>query len=277
MTISDFLTFIGIVVSIVFGFIITRFCSIRDTRTRMIKDYYIEQLKQIKGRVDTFFHRVAFGKSSARKIITWYDHIQLDVKSIDEGIRKTLDTQIDEFNNVLDRYYAEITNWEDFNDHFSDSKYVPDNSSREKLLRMKYAIDEFLNEYIQHVNQANNFSIFKVQCKRISQSWRYYKQVGKNKPFIRAILERLAKHLWEFLILLLTIVGIIYLFFHLDKENKNELIEPLKEISAKQDSICKSIRSFESKYEPVRINKKTFTNSAFFNANKVDSVRKHSN
>lgn len=73
MTIADFLTFIGIVVSIVFGFIITRFCSIKDARTRMIKDYYIEQLKQIKSRVDKFYHRVAFGKLSARKIILWND------------------------------------------------------------------------------------------------------------------------------------------------------------------------------------------------------------
>lgn len=55
MTIADFLTFVGIVVSIVFGFIITHFYSIRDTRTRVLKDYYIEQVKNIKGRVDHFF------------------------------------------------------------------------------------------------------------------------------------------------------------------------------------------------------------------------------
>lgn len=174
MTITDFLTFVGIAVSVIFGFFVSHYCSVKDARTRVIKDYYIEQLKQIKGRVDTFYHRVAFGKLSARKIITWYDHIQLDIKSLDEGIRKTLDTQIDEFSDVLDNYYAEITNWDDFNDHFSDSQYVPNIKSRERLLQIKYEIDEFLNDYILHVNQANNFSIFKIQWRRIKQSRIYF-------------------------------------------------------------------------------------------------------
>lgn len=272
MTISDFLTFIGIVVSIVFGFIITRFCSIRDARTRVIKDYYIEQLKQFKGRVDTFYHRITFGKLSARKIVAWNDHIQMDVKNLDNSVRATLDIQMENFCDILDRYYAEITNWEDYNDKFSDPRYIPNNICRERLSEIKYEIDVFLNNYIQHINQANNYSILKIQYDRINQSWRHYKKMGKNIPFIRAILERIEKHIWELLISSLTIVGIIYLLFHLEKESKNDLVEPLKEISAKQDSICKSIRSFETKYEPIKINTKTFTKSAFFNANKVDSV-----
>ena len=272
MTITDFLTFVGIAVSVIFGFFVSHYCSVKDARTRVIKDYYIEQLKQIKGRVDTFYHRVAFGKLSARKIITWYDHIQLDIKSLDEGIRKTLDTQIDEFSDELDKYYAEITNWDDFNDHFSDSQYVPNIKSRERLLQIKYEIDEFLNDYILHVNQANNFSIFKIQWRRIKQSRIYFLKKGKKVPLLSAIGERFQKHILEIGFSIATIIGIIYLFLNIEKEKKSELVEPLQEISAKQDSICKSIQSFEKKYEPVIVNTKTFNNSAFFNADKVDSV-----
>lgn len=272
MTIADLLTLIGILVSIFFGFFITRFCSIRDTRTRVIKDYYIEQLKQIKGRVDTFYHRVVFGKSSARKIISWNNHIQLDIKSIDQGIRNSLDIQIEEFYNVLDNYYAEITNWEDYNDQFSASLYIPNNSSRERLLQIKYELDEFLNNYIQHVNQANNFPIWKLQVNRIMRSWMFYKQQKYNMPFMRAIWERFEKHIFELLLIIASIIGIIYLILNIEKEKENELLKPLNEISAKQDSIYKSIQFFKEKYEPIRVNTKTFNNSAFFNADKVDSV-----
>ena len=73
MTIADILTFVGIAVSIIFGFFVTHICSIRDTRTRVLKDYYIEQVKGIKGRVGDFFHKVAFGKGSFRKVVSWYD------------------------------------------------------------------------------------------------------------------------------------------------------------------------------------------------------------
>ena len=57
MTYSDLLSSISILTSIVFGFYITHWYSIRDSRTRVVKDYYIEQVKGIKGRVDKFFHR----------------------------------------------------------------------------------------------------------------------------------------------------------------------------------------------------------------------------
>ena len=272
MTIANFLTFIGIAVSIIFGFFVTHFCSVRDTRTRTIKNYYIEQLKQIKGRVDTFFHRISFGKLSTRKVIIWYGHIQLDIVSIDKGIRSVLETQIREFNDVLDKYYAEITDWDDYNDHFSGTLYVPNNKSRERLLQIKYEIDEFLNDYIQHVNQANTFPIWKVQYNRIKQSWKYYKEIRKNAPFMRALWGRLEKHFLEILIMIGIIFVIVYSFLNVEKEDKDDLATPLNEISAKQDSIYKSIQSFKEKYEPVKVQTKTFNNSAFFTADKVDSV-----
>lgn len=94
MQIADILTFIGIVVSIVFGFFVTHFYSIKDTRTRVIKDYYIGQIKEVKGRVASFFHTVAFGKSSFRKVLSWYEHVSIDVKGIDTGVRKSLDLHL---------------------------------------------------------------------------------------------------------------------------------------------------------------------------------------
>lgn len=67
MTFSDFMSAIGIITSIVFGFYITHWHSIKDARTRVLKDYYIDQVKAIKGRTDKFFHQIAWGKSSAKK------------------------------------------------------------------------------------------------------------------------------------------------------------------------------------------------------------------
>ena len=98
------------------------------------------------------------------------------------------------------------------------------------------------------------------------------KKKGSKAPMISAIKERIQKHILEIGFSIATIIGVIYLFLSIEKEKKSELIKPLQEIAAKQDSICKSIQSFENKYEPVRVNTKTFNNSAFFNADKVDSV-----
>lgn len=272
MTIADFLSFVGIAVSVIVGFLITRFSSVRDTRTRVIKDYYIEQLKQIKRNVDGFYHRVPFGKMSARDIIAWYEHINLDIKSTEKGIRNSLDIQFDEYYNVLDKYYGEITGWEDYNNSFPATKYVPDNNSKIRLGQIKYENDGFLNDYIQHVNQANRFPIWIEQWRRIKQSQSFYKTHERKYPFFLAMRERIEKHIFESIFTISIICGIIWMFFAIKPEEKENLEKPLNEISQKQDSIYMSIKSFKEKYEPIKVNTKTFNKSAFFNADKVDSV-----
>lgn len=273
MSISDFLSFISIAVSIVFGLIFTHFCSIRDTRTRAFKDHYIEQLKGIKGRVGTFFHRVAFGKSSARNIQSWYNHISIDIESIDTGVRKSLDLQIPCFSDVIDRYYAEITGWDDYNNKYTNPKYHPSTDCRLRLLAMKLEVDEWLNDYIEHVNQSNCYPIWKVQAERIKRSYLYYKAENKKFAGIRACWERFEKHIWEFCISAVMVAAIFYLCLHLEKKEEPDLTKPLNEISQKQDGIIDAIKDFEEKYQPVNVQTKSFNNSSFFNASSIDSVQ----
>lgn len=273
MSISDFLSFISIAVSIVFGLIFTHFCSIRDTRTRAFKDHYIEQLKAIKGRVGTFFHRVAFGKSSAKNIKSWYNHISIDIESVDTGVRKSLDLQISCFGDIIDKYYAEITGWDDYNNQYASPKYHPSTECRQRLLAMKLEIDDWLNDYIEHVNQSNCYPIWKVQAARIKRSYHYYSDSHKNHPIAKALWERVEKHVWELCISVAMICAIGYLCCHLDKKEEQDLVTPLNTISDKQDDIVKAIKSFEDKYQPVNVQTKTFNNSSFFNANNIDSVK----
>lgn len=272
MTVADILTFVGIVVSIIFGFFITHFYSIRDARTRVLKDYYIEQVKNIKGRVDQFFHSIAFGKSSFRKTIDWFDHFTLDAEGLDQGVRKVLDLQIEEINDIFDKYQWEITSWEDFNNQSLKSQYKPINIHRQKLLQMKQMSDEFLNSYVNHINQANLYPIWKVLYRRIKLNYNYYKQKGYKLPLLYSIYERIEKHFWEVLGITGLLILSIYLISERKIEEKEDFITPLNNISNKQDSIFKEIQLFRNKYKPVEMNSKTFNNSSFFSAEKVDSV-----
>lgn len=272
MTVSDLLSYASIAVSIVFGLIVTHFCSVRDTRTRTCKDHYIEQLKAIKGRVATFFHRVAFGKSSSRKIISWYAHITMDIDGIDKGVRKSLDLQMDEFSDVLDKYYGEITSWDDYNNQFTGSRYMPSTECKQRLLEMKKEVDDFLNDYIEHVNQSNCYPIWQIQINRIKQNYSFYKRQNRKWPILRSLWERVEKHFWEMLLVLSMILSIVWLYLNIEKDTKPDLVTPLKAISSKQDSIHQAIKSFQDKYQPINVQTKTFNNSSFFNADKVDSV-----
>lgn len=272
MTIADFLTFVGIVVSIVFGFIITHFYSIRDTRTRVLKDYYIEQVKNIKGRVDHFFHKLAFGKGSFKKVVSWYNHLSIDVMGIDCGIRKSLDLQIHELITMIDQFYGEITKWEDFNNQYSKSNYLPDTVHRQRLLEMKLEIDEFLNDYINHINQSNNYPVWKIQFRRIKQSYKYYSEKKYKFPCLYSIWERFEKHIWESLITIFVLLSSFYCLINVEFNTNDDLATPLNNISEKQELIYQELNMFRNKYKPINVEYNISKQSSNLNADIVDSV-----
>ncbi len=272
MTIADFLTFVGIVVSIVFGFIITHFYSIRDTRTRVLKDYYIEQVKNIKGRVDHFFHKLAFGKGSFKKVVSWYNHLSIDVMGIDCGIRKSLDLQIHELITMIDKFYGEITKWEDFNNQYSKSNYLPDTVHRQRLLEMKLEIDEFLNDYINHINQSNNYPVWKIQFRRIKQSYKYYSEKKYKFPCLCSIWERFEKHIWESLITIFVLLSSFHCLINVEFNTNDDLATPLNNISEKQELIYQELNMFRNKYKPINVEYNISKQSSNLNADMVDSV-----
>lgn len=273
MTFPDLLSFISIVVSIVFGFILTRFSTIRDARTRVVKDYYIEQVKTEKKKIDAFFHKIAFGNSSFRRVINWYNHIIIDVKDIDQSVRKSLDLQIGELSHLVDLFYGEITNWDDYNDQYSSERYEPSAAHKQRLFQMKSQIDDFLNAYVCHINQANNYPIWKIQINRIKQSKSFYKEQGKLFPFMSAIWERVEKHFFELSFAVALLFLGTHLYNRIEWKMKHDLLQPIENISAKQDSIYKVMSLFKDKYKPVEVKNKTFNNSSFFSADKIDSVQ----
>lgn len=78
-----------------------------------------------------------------------------------------------------------------------------------------------------------------------------------------------------FMYLVLVVIVLVLSFFK-KPDKKQNLEVPLKEIAAKQDSIVSGINRLIDKYKPappVHVTTKTFTNSSFFSANNVDSVR----
>lgn len=273
MTITEIINFCGIAVSIIFGFFISHINAIRDTRTRVIKDHYIEQIKSIKGRVDSFFHKLIFEKSSFRKVIIWYNHIDLDISSIDDGVRKCLDLQIEKFSALFSKYYDEITGWSDFNDQYVNARYIPTVESKIKLRKMKYEIDEFLNDYIRQVNQANSYNVITEQLNQIKESRSFYKSNSKSYPLLRAIWHLTKNHILEFISILAIVIIFVILCFNVKETKEQNLEKTLNSISSKLDTISNSINQFKEKYEPVEIKTKTFHNSAFFNADNVDSVQ----
>ena len=89
MELSDLLAILDIVVTIVVGYVITHMVSVRDSRTRAIKDYYIQELAAIKSEINNFYASLFKGELEAKEIISWYSAIRNRIDSFDQAVRKT--------------------------------------------------------------------------------------------------------------------------------------------------------------------------------------------
>ena len=57
-----------------------------------------------------------------------------------------------------------------------------------------------------------------------------------------------------------------------EKDNEQELEEPLRQLVTKQDSIAHAVNALIEKFEPMTVESKSYNNASFFRANNVDPV-----
>lgn len=122
MELSDLLDVLDIVVTVVIGFVITHMVSVRDSRTRAIKDYYIQELAAIKSEINNFYASLFKGELDAKEIIGWYSAIRNRIDSFDQAVRKTFTIYEGSIAKKLFLNYKYITNSNDFNSNYNQGK-----------------------------------------------------------------------------------------------------------------------------------------------------------
>ena len=115
MELSDFLNIVGIIITIIFGFIITHWNSVKDSQTRSIKNYYIDWIKQIQNEVDHILSQSICKEISSKKVVSWYDYYNCYIDDFDISVRKDLPIRIEKLFNKIDDIYYNLTMAEGFN------------------------------------------------------------------------------------------------------------------------------------------------------------------
>ena len=157
MSFSDILALIEILVTILFGYYITHWVTVRDTRTRSVKDLYLGQLSDIKKQVDVFFHDLFDGKLKGRTIADWYGHQQSALTCFDDGLRMALPVRKEKLEDIVNRIHETITGSDYYNDNFKKSKYILIKSEQAKMLDLKNSVDKSFNEYVVQINNSRQY------------------------------------------------------------------------------------------------------------------------
>lgn len=206
MDFSDILAIIEILVTILFGYLITHWVSVRDSRTRSVKDIYLKQLDDIKGRVDEFFDKLLSDKLKGRSIADWYGHQQNSLTCFDDGLRLALPIRKEKLEDIVNNIHEVITGSEYYNEHFRNNRYVLTNDERVKMIDLKNSVDKAFNEYIVQINNSRQYYFWENLKRNLIFDKVYFTSQKKKCPWGRTLVLRLLRILpWVIIVWVLSI------------------------------------------------------------------------
>lgn len=278
MSFSDILALLEILVTILFGYYITHWVSVRDTRTRSVKDLYLNQLSDIKKRVDTFFDDLFAGKLKGRTIADWYGNQQNSLTCFDEGLRLALPIRKVKLEDIVNEIHETITGSDYYNDHFSKRKYELTNEERAKMLALKNKVDRSFNEYVVQINNSRQYYFWETLKQSYQFDLEYFKSTETKWPkwsVIRIRCVKILPYLLAVLVLFFVIKGTYNSYkvnFNQEQSRQETLERDVDKLIERVDSVNESLKSIAGEIETVSEQDSVLIQAIRLNANKERQI-----
>lgn len=236
MELSDLLSILDIVVTVVIGFVITHMVSVRDSRTRAIKDYYIQELAAIKSEINNFYSSLFKGELEAKEIIGWYSAIRNRIDSFEQAVRKTFTIYEGSIAKKLFLNYKYITNSNDFNSNYNQGKIKFRAATKIAIGKNEKQLYMLVERTLYDINNVRARDYIERKWLELKSHYLYYRTTERKSrlgAYLKILWAWLYTHksiivFWAF------IAMIVYFFFLnigkvLKQDNDNSVQLELKE------------------------------------------------
>lgn len=236
MELSDLLSILDIVVTVVIGFVITHMVSVRDSRTRAIKDYYIQELAAIKSEINNFYSSLFKGELEAKEIIGWYSAIRNRIDSFEQAVRKTFTIYEGSIAKKLFLNYKYITNSNDFNSNYNQGKIKFRAATKIAIGKNEKQLYMLVERTLYDINNVRARDYIERKWLELKSHYFYYRTTERKSrlgAYLKILWAWLYTHksiivFWAF------IAMIVYFFFLnigkvLKQDNDNSVQLELKE------------------------------------------------
>lgn len=256
MELSDFLAILDIVVTVVLGFVITHMVAVRDSRTRAIKDYYIQELASIKKDINAFYSKLLRGELEAKDIIGWYSTSRNRLSVFDTAIRKTFRIHEGKIAQKLFLNYKFITDSTDFNNNYNQGKVIFEASTKRAIGINEKQLYMLIERTLYDINNVRARDYIERKWLEFKSHYLYYR-IDKSKSKIDACLsivkDWLCSHKTNILIIVLLFILLLVLLPNLKQfikkdGNDSNLTE---QIVQRLDSLNMTIKELSIKSNDV--------------------------
>lgn len=232
MSTSDIIGLCDILVTIFVGFFLTHRFSVRDTRTRSVKDYYISELTSIRKNIEETFQNLLDDKLSAKDLVKWTEDVEARLREFDDGLRIVLPVYArplqDEVGDMLDI----LTDIDNINEQFDKVKLELSTDACIAVRNISNDIHEIFAQYLYLVNMANSYGFIEELKKRYNSTKQYFHATTQSIPTLKTICLIFWQYVKEYFWIITFIIAVLFLICKFNRKN-----ETISSLGSKESSI----------------------------------------
>lgn len=231
MSFSDILTILEILISVVVGFYLAHWYSVRDTQYRAVKDYYIELLSNLQENCEYIFHGVLNSSISGAELLSVIDDLDSALEGFDEDLRRALPIKLKKLQDLIGDVTDKLTNLNDINVQLYHQQFNLGINDRITVRQLSKEAHRHFGVYINQININPGHHVWHELWSNIRNTFSFFKAHHSKFPILRTFWSLLCAFWARLLmlsVLLLLIFGVWKLYQNqsLDDENeKNSLQE----------------------------------------------------
>jgi hypothetical protein len=164
ITYSDLISIAELLITSILGVILVIIVQRRMTNNRALKEYFIDEYRQIIESYNTFLDHTYEGNSSSTRTKEWFKIMTIRIQIIEECVDKEFEVKLNllEVSNKLKVY---ITSTEEFNSGYQDQKLLFKASTKNKIIGKHTDIRKAITCTIIQLNVANKKRSFFFKTK----------------------------------------------------------------------------------------------------------------
>ncbi|MDR3046879.1 MAG: hypothetical protein LBU51_04590 [Bacteroidales bacterium] len=156
LQISDWIGIVEIVVTSVIGIWIAVAVQNNLTKSRYLKEYFINEVKEIRDLYKSFVNHLYKGDKSATDIKDWFKIMSERTQNLDKFLHQKY--KIDD--SLIKSKHAEIqqkvTDYDEFNENYKEPTVKFTNSSKNDILKLHSELSCVLTQRVIDINAAKN-------------------------------------------------------------------------------------------------------------------------
>lgn len=231
MSFSDILTISEILISVVVGFYLAHWYSVRDTQHRAVKDYYINLLSNLQVECEYIFQGVLDSSISGAEMLSKIDDLDSALEGFDEDLRRALPIKLKELQSLIGDVTDKLTDLNDINEQLDQQHFHLGTTDRITVRQLSKEAHRHFGVYINQININQGHHVWHELGSNFRNTINFFKDHNAKFPILRTLWSLLCAFWTRLLILsmlLLLLFGVWKLYQSQslnDEIEKNDLIK----------------------------------------------------